>query len=217
MIALRAVGKEMLYLSEMMKKPNLTTRGQLEGLVGEHHLLHMARTSSGFPATSTFQLARQSSYICHFFREHLTDRTRITSYINNLHPQKHKDLYGIIESVITKSIPLWNKTLTPLKEGCGESWRIKYELAFDPDPENMADEDKPQQEENETEDDYWERIWQWEADTRKAVLPEPEEFQPPDAPKHSVDLIKDYAHRGLQIIVKYGNPQFYSHRVNLAN
>ncbi len=37
---------------------------------------------------------------------------RITSYINNLHPQHHKDLYSIIEQIIDCSIPLWNITLT---------------------------------------------------------------------------------------------------------
>ena len=27
-------------------------------------------------------------------------RHRITSYINNLHPQHHKDLYGVVEQII---------------------------------------------------------------------------------------------------------------------
>ncbi|KAF8330212.1 hypothetical protein F5887DRAFT_97981 [Amanita rubescens] len=40
------------------------------------------------------------------------DRARITSYINNLRPQYHKDLYSIIEQIIDCSIPLWNITLT---------------------------------------------------------------------------------------------------------
>ncbi|KAL5335221.1 hypothetical protein BJX70DRAFT_390846 [Aspergillus crustosus] len=32
----------------------------------------------------------------------------IASYINNLHPAKHRELYAVIEEVLTKSIPLWN-------------------------------------------------------------------------------------------------------------
>lgn len=35
----------------------------------------------------------------------------ITSYINNLHPQKHEALYHTIEKLISLSIPLWNEVL----------------------------------------------------------------------------------------------------------
>ncbi|KAF1929857.1 uncharacterized protein M421DRAFT_60135 [Didymella exigua CBS 183.55] len=33
---------------------------------------------------------------------------RIDSYINNLHPQDHKDLYRVIERIVTKAVPFWN-------------------------------------------------------------------------------------------------------------
>jgi len=66
----------------------------------------------------------------------------------------------------------------------------------------MQDEDKPPKQDNEDEDDYCERIWQWEADVRKAVQPEPGTFEPPKTPKKSVDLVRDYAQRGLQVIAK---------------
>lgn len=36
------------------------------------------------------------------------DKPRITSYINNLHPHRHADLYGVIEKVIAKALPLWD-------------------------------------------------------------------------------------------------------------
>ena len=36
---------------------------------------------------------------------------KITSYINNLHPKQHDDLYSIIEKFIEKSVPLWNSIL----------------------------------------------------------------------------------------------------------
>ena len=44
----------------------------------------------------------------------------ISSYINNLHPASHEDLYGVIEKLIGKAIPLWNETLiraNPLQHG----------------------------------------------------------------------------------------------------
>lgn len=39
------------------------------------------------------------------------DDVRITSYINNLHPNKHRAMYKAIEKVISKSIQPWNEIL----------------------------------------------------------------------------------------------------------
>ena len=36
------------------------------------------------------------------------------SYINNLHPHKHAELYGVLEQVLEKFIPLFNQVLTDL-------------------------------------------------------------------------------------------------------
>jgi hypothetical protein len=38
--------------------------------------------------------------------------TQIETYINNLHPMKHKELYGTIEKIFGKFVPLFNKTLS---------------------------------------------------------------------------------------------------------
>ena len=40
-----------------------------------------------------------------------TSASRITSYINNFHPLKYKNLYRLVEQVINAAIPLWNMTL----------------------------------------------------------------------------------------------------------
>jgi Protein of unknown function (DUF4246) len=46
----------------------------------------------------------------------------IGSYINNLHPEHHKDLYGVTEDIIVACVPLWNETLL-----CGSlGQRIPY-------------------------------------------------------------------------------------------
>lgn len=132
------------------------------------------------------------------------------SYINNLHPQKHQDLYPIIEQMISHAIPLWNMTLTPLKDSSFRWERIKFsEPHYDPDPDHLPDNEKLQKEENESEDDYWERNYVWEEQFRKAhlVLPEPGTFKLPEQtilsnPENAVDLKRDYGHRGLQVIVK---------------
>jgi hypothetical protein len=135
---------------------------------------------------------------------------RITSYINNLHPQKHQDLYAVIEKVISHAIPLWNMTLTPLKEPKFRWNRILYSSPqYDPDPDDLPDDQKLQQEEGESEDEFWERTYEWEEEFRREhlVLPEPGIFKLPDLtmtsnPDEALDLKRDYGHRSLQIIVK---------------
>lgn len=148
---------------------------------------------------------------------------RITSYINNLHPEEHGDLYAIIEKIISYALPLWNLTLTPLKAQYLTYNRVPYhECVYDPDPENMPNTDGPQQGDDEDNEDYNERREAWISATRRVVLPEPGDFKPPSVPKHmntqffkagtqelkpekSVDLKRDYSDRGLQIIVKLAN------------
>ncbi|KAI9043826.1 DUF4246 domain-containing protein [Aspergillus affinis] len=128
---------------------------------------------------------------------------RIVSYINNLHPQKHRPLYGVIEKILEKVIPLWDATLTNVEyEG---KHRIPYEVVDhlehpDPEPQEPEDED-----DNEAWDEYYERHGEWE-DSTPIKLPEPGTFKPrqPD-PKRTIDLRREFAEHGLQVIVKLAN------------
>jgi len=54
---------------------------------------------------------------------------RITSYINNLHPKKYRNLYSLIERVIDAAIPLWNISLAPTLK-CNWGTRIYYNGSF---------------------------------------------------------------------------------------
>lgn len=128
---------------------------------------------------------------------------KITSYINNLHPQKHKNLYGVIEKIISCAIPLWNLTLTPLKIRPLMFHRIHYDSTYDHEYEEEHERDEHVQ---------------------VVRQPEPGTFQPPSVPDHmreeyfdkttntlkpekTVDLRRDYSQRGLQVIVKLANIQ----------
>ncbi|EFI27114.1 hypothetical protein CC1G_14939 [Coprinopsis cinerea okayama7 len=73
-----------------------------------------------------------------------SDRAKILSYINNLHPDKHKDLYHVIEDVITASIPLWNITLAPLADAnFTHRKRIPHlTVEFDPNPREIPDDEE---------------------------------------------------------------------------
>ncbi|KAJ5633842.1 hypothetical protein N7528_001684 [Penicillium herquei] len=126
------------------------------------------------------------------------DSVRIVSYINNLHPVEHRGLYGVIEKVIARAIPLWNKTLN------GESWlpdRIRYEgVEYEEHPEP-----EPVQRDGEDDEAWWERYTAWEK-TRPIQQPEPQVFE---ASNHelgkSMDIQKLFGATGLQVIVKLAN------------
>ncbi|KAK2462932.1 hypothetical protein APHAL10511_005130 [Amanita phalloides] len=65
------------------------------------------------------------------------DGARITSYINNLHPQNHKNLYTVIEQIIGCTIPLWNCTLSALENVDSQNRRIVYtDIEYDSDNED---------------------------------------------------------------------------------
>ncbi|KAF8647860.1 hypothetical protein AX16_006508 [Volvariella volvacea WC 439] len=112
---------------------------------------------------------------------------RITSYINNLHPQRHAPLYTALESILTSIIPLWDMTLTALRY-----------------PDDL--------------EIHIPRIWYGDGTVRsipvpdtlhpyKTTLIEPDAgvFPEPRADANFVDLRRDYAHRGLQVIVQLTN------------
>ncbi|TFK66407.1 hypothetical protein BDN72DRAFT_961786 [Pluteus cervinus] len=145
------------------------------------------------------------------------DRARITSYINNLHPQQHPRLYTLIEDIITRILPLWNITLTPLR---ARSWGFRRIPFKSPNFVKPAEEEPPQVE-DENDEDYERRIFDWIRGNRVIVQPEPGQFEPPSfpvglrrqnqrksgelKPEQVVDLKRDYGTRGLQVIVKLAN------------
>ncbi len=110
-------------------------------------------------------------------------RSRIKSYINNLHPQQYKDLYPIIEQGIGYVIPLWNITLSHLSSIESLPLRINYVEAEYEGDVDMIDDDNPED--------------------IVVLQPEPGMFTArEDLP--DVDLRKDFGST-LQVIVKLAN------------
>jgi hypothetical protein len=101
-------------------------------------------------------------------------------------------------------------TLSPLKLAVEDYRRIDYDcVEYDPDPNNLPADAWPKQEEGEDDDQYNNRMCEWEREYRRVVLPEPGTFEPPSYiptdPRDLVDLRKDYEGKPLQIIVKLAN------------
>ncbi|KAJ5627930.1 hypothetical protein N7490_010158, partial [Penicillium lividum] len=124
-------------------------------------------------------------------------KCRISSYINNLHPTRHRDLYGIIEKVITCAIPLWNRSLT--KKGI-YSHRIEY-TAVEYDEDSHPD-PKPEQRPDEDENHFWGRMKSWEV-VMPIKKPEPAEFK--SKPDEKIQIYDTFGKTGLQVIVKLAN------------
>ena len=112
-------------------------------------------------------------------------------------------MYSTIGDIITKTLPLWNLTLAGLKDRDHDT-RISYSLSFDPDPEDIDDADKPPQEEGEDEDDYWDRMQDWEDSIRRAVPCDPGTFFAPGDSNYEGDEFL-CGKKTMQVIVKLAN------------
>ncbi|EDN02208.1 predicted protein [Histoplasma mississippiense (nom. inval.)] len=136
--------------------------------------------------------------------EELKALCKITSYINNLHPKRHQELYRVIEQVISCAVPLWNNTLRYTK---AENYvRIPYDSCeMDVDHDFVTAVPKPERKSYDNEYDYYDRLSEWEEQAQKPTLPEPDaEFSPPNE-DILVNLQRDYGSTGLQVIVKLAN------------
>ncbi|KAK2748704.1 hypothetical protein FQN57_000285 [Myotisia sp. PD_48] len=124
---------------------------------------------------------------------------KIATYINNLHHKDHRDLYECIELVLDEAIPLLNITLSALKKGnfAFDHLRMsQWEHEFV--PEHLRAGPAPQTTRIHA------RV-RWE---KKTIKPEPELYSPPNTIwsfGDKVDLIRDFGHRELQVIVKLAN------------
>ncbi|KAG2003632.1 hypothetical protein CC2G_004221 [Coprinopsis cinerea AmutBmut pab1-1] len=137
------------------------------------------------------------------------NRAKILSYINNLHPEKHGDLYRVIEDVITAAIPLWDLTLGPLAAASFQfPQRIVYTgVEYDPEPEDIPT-DQSGLPGDVDDDNYWDLRNEWIRRFRRVILPDvekpfdAEEFDKPVSFSLK-NLVKDG--RPLQVIVKLAN------------
>ena len=130
---------------------------------------------------------------------------KIISYINNLHPNKHRKLYSIIERIISKSLPLWEKTLYRLGDPLEPRIVLKgtgYGEASKPEPViPKHDSLQPNQDEW---DAYSEQETAWK-ESRPVVQPEPGPFHFDGSDEPEPTTWRSYNARvdhKIQVIVK---------------
>ena len=128
-----------------------------------------------------------------------TDKVKITSYINNMHPQKHPELYSVIEDVVSKAIPMWNKVLTRANDKCAKARIIMSDDGYgdrnEVEPEWADDRD----------DDENERIIREWKESRPIVQPEPQKFEAAEGDDIPTVNLRSNFKEHLQIIVKLAN------------
>ena len=132
---------------------------------------------------------------------------KISSYINNLHPSKFPDLYRVIEECIAKAIPLWDRTLSSIREFKEPRITMECTEYHWPLGEQMPDDFMPEQ--AAIIEDEWDRedkrheIWK---QSRILVHPEPGTYTSLKfSEAEQFDLKKRFEHSGLQVIVKLAN------------
>ncbi|KAJ5747501.1 uncharacterized protein N7511_009197 [Penicillium nucicola] len=132
------------------------------------------------------------------------DECRITSYISNAHPVEHQALYEVVEKIIARAIPLWNKSLTSPSYDVGQ--RIPYDTVEYLDDCEHKD-PRPVEKDFDNENEYWEKCDEWDA-AQPIKQPEPYgRFKAPDyqEPGNWTDLRSEFRESGLQVMVKLAN------------
>jgi hypothetical protein len=135
----------------------------------------------------------------------------IDSYINNLHPINHAQLYPVLEHFVDCAVPLWNEAL---------SWfhnriRIQIDDSSDEDffiPDGMKYEGAS---DHSSDSDFWwdnDDYRDWKEQTRVLKQREPKDFEPGNqylknhsAGARPIDLREKFAESGLQVIFKLAN------------
>ncbi|KAI7385473.1 hypothetical protein KC336_g17962 [Hortaea werneckii] len=144
-----------------------------------------------------------------------TDGAEVVSYINNLHPAKHSALYDVLGQIIGKVVPMWTKCLQSARHLiAGE--RVDGEKA------SYIDLQPSSEEVDRVVANQPARYHRYDIEMRRDIAestlrranrvlihPEPEKYDHRPfrygSAEDDVDLRRDFADQGLQVIVKLAN------------
>ncbi|KAI0466334.1 hypothetical protein F4859DRAFT_507430 [Xylaria cf. heliscus] len=137
--------------------------------------------------------------------------TRITSYVNNLHPEDHTELYTVLEQFVAAAVPLWERCLythgrnndvmepriSQLPQG-NDDFYIPDGIVFDRPP--------LREDEDEEEYLYTTEYIEWRNTHRILGWPEPDDYDPDRV--RSAEMrpnLRAMFPDGLQVIFKLAN------------
>ncbi|WP_084523593.1 DUF4246 domain-containing protein [Nocardia inohanensis] len=119
------------------------------------------------------------------------------SYVNNVHPDTHRELEAVLPELFTRVLPLFEKVLTELRNPRPVRIEVDSTSWYDQDPDRPVE---PEDEDDEDAQREWETAMEEWWDWRSPVIPDAPEFTPPATPER-VEL----RGRRLQVIVKLAN------------
>ncbi|MFF4007806.1 DUF4246 domain-containing protein [Streptomyces sp. NPDC001717] len=122
------------------------------------------------------------------------------SYVNNVHPEDHRELAAVLPDLFGRMLPLLEKVLTDLRHPRPPRIDVDPYGWYDSEPEHPDRNSYADAEEytaavrayETAQDDWWEN--------RRPVIPDAPAFTPPASPDASARV--DLRGRGLQVIVK---------------
>ncbi|MFI6412026.1 DUF4246 domain-containing protein [Streptomyces sp. NPDC050585] len=125
------------------------------------------------------------------------------SYVNNVHPEKHRELAAVLPELFARMRPLLENVLTDL--------RHPRPLRIEADPYGWYDSEPEHPDKDDYSDDeaYAQAVRAWEEaldswwEERRPVVPDAPVFTPPEVPDGSARV--DLRGRRLQVIVKLAN------------
>lgn len=130
---------------------------------------------------------------------------RIMSYINNLHPVKPRDLYGVLGKVTARAIPLWNRSLRLPIPCYGKRLGLHaVESPGHPNPESVRQEGEDNRPDEQRHRDSPDFITSW--------------CHPPyyREQERCVDLWAMFMGGGLQVIVRLANIELTPEKPDFA-
>ncbi|MFD6195005.1 DUF4246 domain-containing protein [Streptomyces sp. NPDC060275] len=124
------------------------------------------------------------------------------SYVNNVHPEDHRELASVLPDLFSRMLPLLENVLTDLRhprplriEADPYGWYDESEEPEEPDEDSFSDEaayEEAVQAWEEATDDRW--------DNRRPTVPDAPEFSAPETPGDTARV--DLRGRRLQVVVK---------------
>ncbi|WP_190092771.1 DUF4246 domain-containing protein [Streptomyces melanogenes] len=122
------------------------------------------------------------------------------SYVNNVHPDTHRELASVLPDLFARMRPLWENVLTDLRHPRPPRIEADPFGWYDSEPEH------PNKSSYSDDEAYTEALHVWERaqddwwENRRPVIPDAPAFTPPEVPDASARV--DLRGRRLQVIVK---------------
>ncbi|KAK0303176.1 hypothetical protein LTR82_017630 [Friedmanniomyces endolithicus] len=143
--------------------------------------------------------------------------TKIDSYINNLHPQAHGNVYNVLEQAVNRAVPLWNECLSWFYDrkriqvaGCSYEDFITPTYPGYPNGETTDDGDGHNAGSPRDKERHWHSWLRDHPNERLLLQPSPNEDYVPFEQRiekdgvRRIDLRSDFPN-GLQVIFKLAN------------